>query len=114
MEWELHSGVHLKEYRNMFLEFPVVIHLANRNLLQPKENSRGALEIALRRASPHSAVYPGAAKIGATDAILRLRYDYVEQSSEEEEIVIDDAVVKRHELADPNANYFFWAGERRS
>lgn len=109
MEWELLSVVEiLKEYRTMLLGFPVTIHTDHKNLLYPQESSlrvkRWKLLLEEYRLSVQ--YVPGVQNIGA-DAFSRLRYDYVKQATEdellaleEEEVAIDGAVLKKHQLAD--------------
>lgn len=109
MEWELLSVVELlKEYRTMLLGFPIVIHTDHKNLLYPQENSLRVKRWKLLFEEYRLTVkyVPGAQNVGA-DAFSRLHYDYVKQSTEEEllaiendQIAIDGAVMKRHQLED--------------
>ncbi|KAE9358004.1 hypothetical protein PR003_g1519 [Phytophthora rubi] len=110
MEWELLSVVEiLKEYRTMLLGFPVVIHTDHKNHLYPQETSlrvkRWKLLLEEYRLSIE--YIPGVQNVAA-DAFSRLRYDYVKQAIEdelyaveEEDVAIDGAVIKKHQLADP-------------
>lgn len=110
MEWELLLVVEiLTEYRTMLLGFPVVIHTDHKNLLYPQENSLRAKRWKLLLEEYRLSVenIPGSQNIGA-DAFSRPRYDYVKQATEdelfaaeEEEVAIDGAVMKKHQLADP-------------
>ncbi|KAE9258938.1 hypothetical protein PR003_g35006, partial [Phytophthora rubi] len=109
MEWELLSVVEiLKEYRTMLLGFPVVIHTDHKNLLFPQENSlrvkRWKLLLEEYRLSVQ--YVPGPLNIGA-DTFSRLRYDFVQQATEEElfaveeeEVALDGSVMKKHQLND--------------
>ncbi|KAG6603064.1 Pol Polyprotein [Phytophthora cinnamomi] len=109
MEWELLSVVEiLKEYRTMLLGFPVVIHTDHKNLLFPRETSLRVKrwKLLLEEYRLEVVYIPGSQNIGA-DAFSRLRYDFVKQVSEEElcaveeeEVAIDGAVVKKHQLGD--------------
>ncbi|KAE8983069.1 hypothetical protein PR001_g23554 [Phytophthora rubi] len=109
MEWELLSVVEiLKEYRTMLLGFPVTIHTDHKNLLYPQESSLRVKHWKLLLEEYRLSVQyvPGVQNIGA-DAFSRLRYDYVKQATEdellaveEEEVTIDGAVLKKHQLAD--------------
>ncbi|KAE9198591.1 hypothetical protein PF004_g19500 [Phytophthora fragariae] len=109
MEWELLSVVEiLKEYRTMLLGFPVVIHTDHTNLLFPRETSLRVKrwKLLLEEYRLEVVFIPGSQNIGA-DAFSRLRYDFVKQVSEEglcaveeEEVAIDGAVVKKHQLDD--------------
>ncbi|GMF28721.1 unnamed protein product [Phytophthora fragariaefolia] len=111
MEWELLSVVEiLKEYRTMLRGFPVVIHTDHKNLLHPQENSLRVKRWKLLLEGYRLTVQyiPRPQNIGA-DAFSRLRYDHVEQvteeklyaTEEEKEVAIDGAVMKKHQLADP-------------
>ncbi|KAG6615283.1 Retrovirus Polyprotein [Phytophthora cinnamomi] len=103
MEWELLSVVEiLKEYRTMLHGFPVVIHTDHKNLLFPQENSlrvkRWKLLLEEYRLSVQ--YVPGPLNIGA-DTFSRLRYDFVQQATEEElfaveeeEVALDGSVMK--------------------
>ncbi|GMF43140.1 unnamed protein product [Phytophthora fragariaefolia] len=107
MEWELLSVVEiLKEYRTMVLRFPVVIHTDHKNLLFPQENSlrvkRWKLLLEEYRLSVQ--YVPGSLNIEA-DTFSRLRYDFVQQATEEalcaveeEEVALDGSVMKKHQL----------------
>ncbi|KAJ8566722.1 hypothetical protein ON010_g6402 [Phytophthora cinnamomi] len=113
MEWELLSIVEiLKEYRTMLLGFPVVLHTDHKNLLYPRENSLRVKRWKLLREEYRLTVeyVPGAQNVGA-DAFSRLQYDHVKRVTEdelcaieEEEQLIDGAIMKKHQLEDPTCN----------
>ncbi|KAG3197602.1 hypothetical protein PC128_g6709 [Phytophthora cactorum] len=109
MEWELLSVVEiLKEYRTMLFGFPVVIHIDHKNLLFPRETSLRVKrwKLLLEEYRLEVVYIPGSQNVGA-DAFSRLRYDFVKQMNEEElcsvedeEVAIDGAVLKKHQLED--------------
>ncbi|GMF23269.1 unnamed protein product [Phytophthora fragariaefolia] len=92
----------------MLLGFPVTIHTGHKNLLYPQESSRRVKRWKLLLEEYRLSVQyvPGVQNMCA-DAFSRLRYDYVKQATEdellaveEEEVAIDGAVLKKHQLAD--------------
>jgi hypothetical protein len=96
----------LKEYHKILLGFPVTIHTDHKNLIYPQLRVK-RWKLLLEEYHISVQYVPGVQNVGV-DAFSRLRYDYVKQATEDEllavekeEVAIDGAVQKKHQLADP-------------